>query len=410
MQTDEKIIVGLDIGTTKICAVVGELLEDKINVIGVGSHPSKGLRKGTVINIESTVDSIKKAVEEAELMADYDITSVYVGIAGNHIKGINSHGVIAIKGREITDQDVERVIDAARAVAIPTDRKILHVVPQEFIVDDMKSIQNPVGMTAVRLEAKIHIVTGAVSSAKNIVNCCNKAGLDVCDIALESLASGEAVLTEAEKELGCLIADMGGGTTDLALFKDKNLKFIYELTLGGHNLTNDISIGLRTPLPEAEKIKIDHGTCVPTNVKNGATIEVPAVGGRDPKKLSKGILAEILEPRVEEIFLLLKNELFSNGLENAYPAGFVLTGGSVVLDGISDIAESVFNVPVRIGEPNKIGGLKDIVKNPAYATGVGLVIFGSSATCEMDFRETQSLGLGFTDILNRMKQWFKDII
>lgn len=408
MQGNEKIIVGLDIGTTKICAVVGELLEDEINVIGVGSHPSKGLRKGTVINIESTVDSIKKAVEEAELMAGCDISSVYVGIAGNHIKGINSHGVIAIKGREITDQDVERVIDAARAVAIPTDREILHVVPQEFIVDDMESIQNPVGMTAVRLEAKIHIVTGAVSSAKNIVNCCNKASLEVCDIALESLASGEAVLTEAEKELGCLIADMGGGTTDLALFKDKNLKFIYELTLGGHNLTNDISIGLRTPLPEAEKIKIDHGTCVPTNVKSKATIEVPAVGGRDPKKLSKGILAEILEPRVEEIFLLLKNELFSNGLENAYPAGFVLTGGSVVLDGISDIAESVFNVPVRIGEPNKIGGLKDIIKNPAYATGVGLVIFGSSATCKMNFRETQSLG--FTNILNRMKQWFKDII
>jgi cell division protein FtsA len=400
--------VGLDIGTTKICAIVGEMLDDEINVIGVGSHPSTGLRKGTVVNIESTVDSIKKAVEEAELMAGCDISSVYVGIAGNHIKGLNSHGIIAIKGREITEQDVERVIDAAKAVAIPTDREIIHVIPQEFIVDDMESIQNPVGMTAIRLEAKIHIVTGAVSSARNIVKCCNKAGLEVCDIALESLASGEAVLTDEEKELGCLIADMGGGTTDMALFKDNNLKFIYELTLGGHNLTNDISIGLRTPLPEAEKIKISHGTCVPENVRSGSTIEVPAVGGRAPKKLSKGILAEILEPRVEEIFSLLKKELFSNGLENSFPAGFVLTGGSVVLEGITEIAESVFNVPVRIGEPNKIGGLKDIVKNPAYATGVGLVIFGSRATCKMDFKETQTLG--FSGILNRMKQWFKDII
>ncbi len=408
MQGNEKIIVGLDIGTTKICAVVGEMLEDEINVIGVGSHPSTGLRKGTVVNIESTVDAIKKAVEEAELMAGCDISSVYVGIAGNHIKGLNSHGIIAIKGREITEQDVERVIDAAKAVAIPTDREILHVIPQEFIVDDMESIQNPVGMTAIRLEAKVHIVTGAVSSARNIVKCCNKAGLEVCDIALESLASGVAVLTDEEKELGCVIADMGGGTTDLALFKDNNLKFIYELTLGGHNLTNDISIGLRTPLPEAEKIKIDHGTCMPENVRGGATIEVPAVGGRAPKKLSKGILAEILEPRVEEIFSLLKKELFSNGLENSFPAGFVLTGGSVVLDGIIEIAESVFNVPVRVGEPNKIGGLKDIVKNPAYATGVGLVIFGSSATCQMDFRDMETQG--FSGILNRMKQWFKDII
>ncbi|MFH2057303.1 MAG: cell division protein FtsA [Pseudomonadota bacterium] len=408
MQANEKIIVGLDIGTTKICAVVGEMLENEINIIGVGSHPSTGLRKGSVVNIESTVDSIKKAVEEAELMAGCDISSVYVGIAGNHIKGLNSHGIIAIKGREITDHDVERVIDAAKAVAIPTDREILHVIPQEFIVDDMESIQNPVGMTAIRLEARVHIVTGAVSSARNVVKCCNKAGLEVCDIALESLASGEAVLTAEEKELGCLIADMGGGTTDLALFKDNNLRFIYELTLGGHNLTNDISIGLRTPLPEAEKIKIEHGTCLPSNVRSGATIEVPAVGGREPKKLSKGILAEILEPRVEEIFSLLKQELFSNGLENSFPAGFVLTGGSAVLDGITEIAESVFNVPVRIGEPNKIGGLKDIVKNPAYATGVGLVIFGSSASCKMSTKDQETQG--FSRILNKMKQWFKDII
>jgi cell division protein FtsA len=408
LQGNEKIIVGLDIGTTQITAVVGEMLEDEINVIGVGSHPSTGLRKGTVVNIESTVDSIKKAVEEAELMAGCDISSVYAGIAGNHIKGFNSHGLIAIKGREITDQDVERVIDAAKAIAIPADREILHVIPQEYIVDDMESIQNPVGMTAIRLEAKIHIITGAVSSARNIVKCCNKAGLEICDIALESFASGEAVLTDEEKELGCIVADMGGGTTDLALFKENNLKFIYNLPLGGYNLTNDVSIGLRTPLPEAEKIKIEHGTCVPENVKSNATIDVPAVGGREPKKLSKRILSEILEPRVEEIFSLLQKELLSNGLENSFPAGFVLTGGSVILDGITELAESVFNVPVRIGRPNKIGGLKDIVKNPAYATGVGLVLLGSSATCRIKFQDAQTQG--FAGILNKMKLWFKNII
>ncbi|HSL60393.1 MAG TPA: cell division protein FtsA [Desulfotignum sp.] len=408
MQVNEKIIVGLDIGTTKICAVVGEILDDEINVIGVGSHPSTGLRKGSVVNIESTVDAIKKAVQEAELMAGCDISSVFVAIAGNHVKGFNSHGIIAIKGREITQNDVDRVIDAAKAVAIPTDREILHVIPQEFVVDDMTSIQNPVGMTAIRLEAKIHIVTGAVSSARNLVKCCNKAGLEVCDIVLGSLASGLAVLSAEEKELGCVVTDIGGGITDLALFKDNNVKFIYELTVGGHNLTNDISIGLRTPLPEAEKIKINHGTCMPEHVRNGATIEVPAVGGRSPKKLSKAILAEILEPRVEEIFSLLKKELFSNGLENAFPAGFVLTGGSVVMDGITEIAESVFNVPVRIGEPSKIGGLKDIVRNPAYASGVGLVIYGSTATCDLPLKEAPSAGLG--PIFTRMKQWFKNII
>ena len=408
MQANEKIIVGLDIGTTKICAIVGEMLEDEINIIGVGSHPSTGLRKGSVINIESTVDSIQKAVEEAELMAGCDISSVYVGIAGNHIQGLNSDGLIAIKGREITDMDVERVIDAAKAVAIPGDREILHVIPQEFIVDDMEGIQNPVGMTAIRLEARIHIITGAVSSARNIVKCCNKAGLEVCDLALESLAAGEAVLTQEEKELGCAIADMGGGTVDLALFKDNNLKFIFELTLGGNNLTNDISIGLRTPFPEAEKIKIEHGTCIPKNVRNGTTIKVPAVGGRACKKLPKGILAEILEPRVEEIFTILKKELLSNKLENSFPAGFILTGGSVVLDGIIELAESVFDVPVRIGEPNKIGGLKDIVKNPSYATGVGLIIFGSTKSSQTEFKNVQVKG--FTAIFNRMKQWFNDII
>ncbi len=408
MQDEERIIVGLDIGTTKICAVVGEVSRGEINIIGVGLHPSAGLRKGAVINIESTVESIKKAVADAEVMAGCEISSVYVGIAGGHIKGFNSHGIIAIKGREITEHDVQRVVEAASAVAIPLDRETIHAIPQEFIVDDQEAIQNPVGMTGVRLETKIHIVTGAVASARNIIKCCNKAGLAVCDIVLESLASGEAVLTPEEKELGCALADIGGGTTDLALFKGNNIKHIFELTLGGHNLTNDISIGLRTPLAEAEKIKVDHGTCLPESIKKGETIEVPGVGGRGVNKLSRDILAEILEPRVEEMFTILKREIYSNGLENAFPSGIVLTGGSALLPGMSEIVESVFSAPVRVGEPVGIEGLKDVVKNPAFATGVGLVIFGS--------RDSTGKNLGgsedrlFSKLIKRMKQWFKDII
>ncbi len=408
MSDREVLVVGLDIGTTKICAVVGEVVEDQVHIIGVGSHPSTGLRKGSVINIESTVDSIQKAVKEAELMAGCAISSVYVGIAGSHIQGIRSHGIISIKGREITQTDVDRVIDAAKDIDIPPDREILHVIPQEFIVDAMEAIQNPVGMTATRMEVKIHIITGAVSSVRNIVKCCNKAGLEVRDIVMESLASGQAVLTAEEKELGCVLADLGGGTTDLVLFKNKNAKFIYELTVGGHNLTNDISIGLRTPLPEAEKIKLDHGTCSPRNAADGAYIEVPGVGGRGSKRLSRSILAEILEPRVEEIFALIKKELYASGLENDFPAGFVLTGGSVLMDGVIDIAESIFNVPVRIGYPDKVGGLKDIVRDPGYATGVGLVIFGGrdSRNSGRDNRSNRS-GL---NIFGRMSKWFKDII
>jgi cell division protein FtsA len=408
VQKRENIIVGLDIGTTKISVVVGEHLNNEVNIIGTGSHPSTGLRKGSVVNIESTVDSIQKAVEEAELTSGCDISSVYVGIAGNHVKGFDSHGIIAIKGREITQQDVEKVIDAARAVAIPTDQEIIHVIPQEFIVDDMKSIQNPVGMTAVRLEAGVHMITGAVSSTRNIINCCNKAGLEVCEIALSSLASGDAVLTDDEKQLGCLVIDMGGGITNLALFKDNNLKYIYELTLGGQNLTNDISIGLRTSLPDAENIKITNGTCAPGNIKNDPVIEIPGAGGKPAKRLSKSILAEILEPRVEEIFTLIKKEISEKELESLYPAGLVVTGGSVVLDGIVEIAESVFTVPVRIGHPERVGGFKDTIENPAFATGVGLVIFGSQASESTNLQDSDIQG--GLEIINKMKQWFKDII
>jgi cell division protein FtsA len=408
MQRQENIIVGLDVGTTKICAVVGEVQGNKINIIGIGTHPSIGLRKGVVVNIESTVESIQKAIEEAELMAGCEISSVYAGIAGGHITGFNSRGIVAIKGPEVTKNDVERVIDAARAVAIPMDREVIHVIPQEFIIDDQGGIQNPVGMSGVRLEAKIHIVTGAVTSAHNIVKCANRSGLDVCDIVLEPLASGEAVLTNEEKDLGTALLDLGGGTSDLAIFLGKNIKHTFVLSLGGNNLTNDISIGLRASRAEAEKIKIKYGTCVARNISNEETIEVPGMGGRKPRKLPRQILGEILEPRIEEIFTLIKREIFRAGMDNFITSGLVLTGGSSLLHGITDIAESIFDVPSRLGTPRGISGLIDVVNNPMYATGVGLVLYGAKNQPEKKFRIRDSNI--FHRIMARMKGWFKDVI
>ncbi|MBW1993211.1 MAG: cell division protein FtsA, partial [Deltaproteobacteria bacterium] len=371
-------------------------------------HPSIGLRKGVVVNIESTVESIKKAVEEAELMAGCEITSVYAGIAGGHITGLNSRGIVAIKGQEITQNDVDRVIDAARAVAIPMDREVIHVLPQEFIVDDEAGIQNPIGMAAVRLEAKIHSVTAAVTSAHNIVKCANRAGLDVCDIVLESLASGEAVLTSEEKELGVALLDLGGGTTDLAIFSGNNIKHTFVLALGGNNLTNDIAVGLRAPVAEAEKIKKKYGTCVVGNVGNEETIEVPGMGGRKPRKLPRQILAEVLEPRMEEIFLLIQREIFRAGLENSITSGSVLTGGSSMLDGVTEVAETVFNLPTRLGKPQGITGLVDVVNNPMYATGVGLVIYGARNQNSKKFR-IRDTNI-FNRVMNRMKNWFKEVV
>jgi cell division protein FtsA len=405
---EENIIVGLDIGTTKICAVVGEVSQGDINIIGTGTSPSIGLRKGVVVNIESTVESIKKAVEEAELMAGCEISSVYAGIAGGHITGFNSRGIVAIKGPEINQNDVDRVIDAARAVAIPMDREVIHVLPQEYIVDEQTGIQNPVGMAGVRLEAKIHIVTGAVTSAHNIVKCANRSGLDVCDIVLESLASGEAVLTNEEKELGTGLLDLGGGTSDLAIFSGKNIKHTFVLSLGGNNLTNDIAIGLRAPLLEAEKIKTKYGTCLSTSINSDETIEVPGMGGRESRKLPRQILGEILEPRMEEIFTLVKREIYRAGMENAINSGIVITGGTALLDGITDVAEGIFNLPTRLGRPSGISGLVDVVNNPMYATGVGLVLYGARMQPSKKFRiRDRNI---FNGIMGRMKKWFKDVI
>ena len=396
-------MVGLDIGTTKICTVVGEVSDGQVNIIGLGTFPSKGLRKGVVINIESTVHSIKKAVEEAELMAGCHLTSVYAGIAGGHIKGINSHGVIAVKNREIGQSDVKRVIDAASAVAMPMDREVIHIIPQEFIVDDQDGIKDPVGMSGVRLEGRVHIVTGAITSAQNIIKCANKAGLDVDDIVLEQLGSSEAVLTPEEKDLGVAIIDIGGGTTDLVIFSNGAIKHTCVFSLAGSHITSDISMGLRTPVEDAEKIKIKYGCSLAALVRKDEIIEVPSVGGRKPRVLSRQTLAEIIEPRVEEILTLVHNEVVRTGFANLLASGIVLTGGSAILEGVPELAEQIFNLPVRRGTPIGIGGLIDLVASPMYATGVGLVLYGSRNRGQSRFKVGE--GNIFSKVTHRMREW-----
>ena len=408
MSAKSDILVGLDIGTTKICAVVGETTTEGVDIVGIGMSPSTGLRKGVVVNIEQTVQSIKKALEEAELMAGCEIRSVFAGIAGSHIMGFNSHGVIAVKGGEVTQKDVHRVIDAAKAVAIPLDRELIHILPQEFIVDEQRGSEDPLGMAGVRLEVKVHIVTGAVSSAQNIVRSCHRSGLDVSDIVLESLASANAVLTEEEKEIGVALVDIGGGTTDLSVFSNDSIKHISILALGGSNLTNDIAFGLRTPVTSAEKIKVKYSCALADMVQNNETIEVPSVGGREPRHVSRRVLAEICEPRVEEILSLVDQELVRSGYKSMIGAGVVLTGGSSLIEGITELGEQVFNVPVRVGYPQGIGGLKDVVMNPKYATAVGLLMYGANkAKSDHRFRIREKNV--FNRILSRMRRWFADI-
>ncbi len=400
----ENLVVGLDIGTTKICAIVGAITDEGLDIVGIGTSPSRGLRKGVVINIESTVNAIRKALQEAELMAGCEIKSVFAGIAGGHIKGLNSQGVIAIKNREVTNEDVRRVIDAAKALAIPMDREVIHILPQEFIIDDQDGIKEPLGMSGVRLEARVHIVTGAVASAQNIIKSCNKAGVDVGDIVLEQLASAEAVLTADEKDLGVALIDIGGGTTDIAIYVDGAIKHTSVLSLGGNHLTNDIAVGLRTPTAEAEKIKQASGCCLSSMVGKDETIEVPSVGGREPRILSRQLLAEILEPRVEEIFTLVNREIIKSGYEDLIASGVVITGGSAILPGMPELAEQIFDLPVRRGKPINIGGLIDVVNSPVYATGVGLVKYGSRNM------QTRNFVIGqenlFDRVARRMKEWF----
>ncbi|MDJ0849375.1 MAG: cell division protein FtsA [Myxococcota bacterium] len=407
MSRRDELIVGLDIGTTKICVIVAERTENGVDVVGIGTHPSRGLRKGVVVDIDATVDSIKHAVEEAELMADCEITSVYAGIAGGHIRGFNSHGVVAVKDREVRESDVKRVIDAAKAVAIPMDREVVHVIPQEYIIDDQDGIREPLGMSGVRLEAKIHIVTAAVTSAQNIVKCANKAGLNVVDIVLEPLASAEAALAEDERELGVCLVDIGGGTTDIAVFADGSIKHTWVLGIGGYHVSNDIAVGLRTPFEEAERIKKKFGVASARYLGSDDVLSVPSVGGRRPRQVSRKILCEIIEPRVDEILTLARQEVTKAGLEDRIPSGVVLTGGCSALEGLTELAEEIFEAPVRPGTPTHVGGLQDVVRGPMYATGVGLAIFGASqsrtrAGTRFRIRDDSI----FSRVKQRMRDWF----
>ena len=406
MGRRNSLVVGLDIGTSKVCAIVGEMTERGVEVIGVGSHLSQGLRKGVVINIESTVESIKKAVEEAELMAGCEINSVFTGIAGGHIKGFNSHGIVAVKNKEVSERDVERVIDAAKAVAIPMDREVLHILPQDYIIDEQDGIKEPLGMSGVRLEAKVHIVTGAVTSAQNIIKCCNRTGLNVADIVLEPLASAEAVLSSEEKELGVALVDMGGGTTDIALFHDGAVKHTAVLAIGGNHLTSDIAAGLRTPIGEAEKIKQRYGYARTNMVTRDERVEVPSVGGRNSRTISRQILCEIIEPRLDEIFQLIRREIAKSGYDGSLASGVVMTGGSTLLPGMVEMGEDVMGMPARLGVPMHVGGLVDVISSPIYATGVGLVLYGMKRQEKNFFRIREDNIFG--KVRGRMVDWLSE--
>lgn len=406
MAKRDHIVVGLDIGTTKICAIVAEVTEEgAVNVVGVGSSPSRGLRKGVVVNIESTVESIKKAVEEAELMAAVQINSVYTGIAGSHIAGENSRGVVALKKQEVTRLDVQRAVETARSVAVlPSDRRILHVLPREFMVDDQDGIREPLGMSGSRLEVDVHIITGAVTSAQNIIKSVNRAGLDVVDMVLQPLASSEAVLTPEERELGVAMVDLGGGTTDLAIFAEGSIRHTAVLPIGGQHLTTDLAIGLRTPQAEAERLKIRKGVALVELVKDDEMVEVPGVGDRPARTLCRKLLAEIIEPRVEEMFDLVRREIMRTGYEGILAAGVVITGGTSMLEGILEAAERVLDLPVRRGIPNGVGGLRDIVSNPMYATGVGLIQLARHHDGELEMTGLRG-GRRVGRALGRMRAW-----
>jgi cell division protein FtsA len=405
-KSDKKLVVGLDIGTSKVVAIVGEItLEDQIEIIGIGYHPSRGLKKGVVVNIESTVQSIQRAVEEAELMAGCQIHSVYGGIAGSHIRSLNSHGIVAIRDKEVTSGDVDRVIDAARAVAIPADQRILHILPQEFIIDNQEGIKEPVGMSGVRLESKVHMVTGAVSAAQNIIKCVRRCGLEVDDIILEQLASSQAVLTDDEKDLGVCLVDIGGGTTDIAIFSEGAIRHTAVIPIAGDQVTNDIAVALRTPTQFAEELKIKYACALAQLASPDETIEVPSVGERPPRRLARQTLAEVVEPRYEELLTLIQAELRRSGFEDLVAAGVVLTGGSSKMEGLVELAEEIFHMPVRLGVPHAVSGLVDVVRNPIYSTGVGLLLFGRQNSAHQ--QPEQPVGGGFRGVLERMRSWFQ---
>lgn len=402
-QVDRNLIVGLDIGTSKVAAIVGELNEDgEIEVIGIGSTPSRGLKKGVVINLEATVVSIQRAVEEAELMAGCEIRSVYAGIAGSHVKSLNSHGIVAIREKEVTQYDIDRVIDSARAVAIPADQKILHIVPQEFIIDMQEGIKEPIGMSGIRLEAKVHMVTGSVSASQNIIKCIRRCDLDVDDIVLEQLASCSSVLTDDEKELGVCLIDIGGGTTDIAIFSQGAIKHTAVIPIAGDQVTNDVAVALRTPTQSAEEIKKSYACALTQLADANEMIDIPSIGDRPPRKISKQHLAEIIEPRYEELMLLVQAELRRSGYEGLIAAGIILTGGSSKVTGLIELAEEIFHMPVRLGIPQHIIGLTDVVENPIHSTGVGLLLYKRDHVVS-----SEQLADSGDGIFSKMKGWFQ---
>ena len=402
-KTDRNLLVGLDIGTSKVAAIVGEFRGgDEIEIIGIGTAPSKGLKKGIVVNLESTVHSIQRAIEEAELMAGCQIKSVFAGIAGSHIKSLNSHGIVAIKEKEVTQHDIDRVIDSARAVAIPADQKILHILPQEFVIDQQEGIKEPIGMSGIRLEAKVHMVTSSVSAEQNIVKCIRRCGLDVDDIVLEQLASCSAVLTDDEKDLGVCLIDIGGGTTDIAIFSEGAIKHTAVIPIAGDQVTNDIAVALRTPTKNAEEIKRLYACALTDMADPQQIIDVPSIGDREPRKISAQNLAEIIEPRYEELLLLVQAELRRSGYEDLIAAGMVITGGSSQVRGLSELAEEIFHMPVRLGTPLHVSGLTDVAHNPIYSTAVGLLIYG---------KDHHGRALGLNDdggnLWSTIKNWFQ---
>jgi len=404
-RNDKRLIVGLDVGTSKISAIVAEISGGDVEIIGMGKHAARGMKKGVVVNIESTVQSIKRAIEEAELMAGCEIHSVFVGVAGNHISSLNSHGMVAIFDKEVSAEDIERVMDAARAVAISTDQKILHVLPQQFLIDDQEGIREPIGMSGVRLEVDVHMVTGAESAVQNIIKCVQRCELEVDDIILEQLASSCSVLTEDEKELGVCLVDIGGGTTDVAILVNGAIRHTKVFPVAGDQVTNDISVALRTPTKYAEEIKIKYACALRQLTNPEETIEVPSVGDRPPRRLARQVLAEVVEPRYEELFTLIKSELQRSGLEEFCASGVVLTGGSSKMEGAVDLAEEVFHMPVRIGVPLEVDGLTEMVKDPQFATGVGLILFGkqNQEVNRVDFSEPKVV----SGMMSRIKKWFQ---
>ena len=398
------LIVGLDIGTSKVVAIVGELGPDgELEIVGIGSHKSSGLKKGVVVNIESTVQSIQRAVEEAELMAGCNIHSVYVGIAGSHIRSMNSHGIVAIREGEVYEYDLDRVIDAAQAVAIPADQKILHILPQEYRIDEQEGVKQPLGMSGVRLEARVHLVTCAVNAMQNIEKCIRRCGLDVDEVILEQVASSQSVLTEDEKDLGVCLVDIGGGTTDIAIFTEGAIRHTGVIPIAGDQVTNDIAMALRTPTQHADELKIKYACALASITRPEETIKVPGVGDRPPRDLSRQALAEVIEPRYEELFNLVQAELRRSGYEELLAAGVVLTGGTAKMQGAVELAEEIFHMPVRLGVPQNITGLTDIVSNPIYATGVGLLQYG----VEHATRGRSRLSDSGESFFGRIKNWFK---